>query len=1131
MKRILALILSMALLLGSIPAAFAAEETDERPALQTVAIYNFDDGSTQGVYGMGSCSANVSTAQAHSVPYSLYISNRTETWNAGQFDMSGQLKAGNTYRFSAYVYHECETEASFQFTLKVSDDQETGYQAVDAITVPAGEWGLLSGEYTVNAADTMLMPYVELTSSLDSYYIDDIRVDLIDGEVIPTEIEEDIISLKDAFDDFTIGATIGGSVMSDPSGNQLKLLTKHFDTFAIENQLKAQYVLDYATSVANLDTYNEDAALSFAAAIPYLEFAKENGMKVNAQTLVWHSMTPEWFFHEDYDVTKPFASRELMLTRLENYVEGVLTWCETNYPDLISYWIVVNEAIADDNNSIRQDALWYATVGEDYVAKTFEFANKYKPEGVDFLYNDYNMEASAERTQFMLDYLTEYGIIEKGWVDAFGFQAHIQMGWPGTGSMKDAMRLVDNAGLRVYVTELDIKFGQSDINNYEAEYFAYRAQKDRYIEIFTTLMGLIEEGIDIPDITLWGLNDSYTWLTSMYGEAQYPMLFDKYNQAKLAYYGLLEVAGLAESPENLALNCDGAASGQMADNHAPKYAFDGDISTRWASQTGDKVGDYWIYVDLGEAKKFNFIKIKWEDCYGKKFYMQYANENPENEDSWTTFADRLIGGGEQSIFTDEFITARYVRMFATEKSNDHWGCSIWEMGVYYDETIPENPYNKDPNSSENYAIDKAATASSVDGEHTADLATDGNKKTRWCSAYSDPQWITVDLGEEKLINRVILRWEAAYAKAFSIKVSTDNENWKTVYLTDNGKGGVETLDFNDVTARYVKMDGTARGTNWAYSIYEFEVYYVTRQGDVTFPDPENPDNPDNPPVVPPVNPDNEGNLALGATVVADSVNEAYNTNTAEKVNDGDVATRWQSNAAGTSENPAWIYLDFGMAVTFDKVNIVWELARSSVDGYTIEYSNDAENWLTVVNEDRQRDTVADPQVDTAIFDAVTAQYVRIYCTNPDNNKGSPSIYELRVYNTSGEDNPPVDPPVPTVTPEDFGLTIENNLLLGISANKTAADFEGLTFDTENIGTGTILTYNEQEYVVIVMGDVNGDGKINSTDFMQIRKKYLGLYDMNGNQFIASDVNGDGKINSTDFMQVRKHFLGLFTIGE
>src|SRR5687768_12517194 len=56
-----------------------------------------------------------------------------------------------------------------------------------------------------------------------------------------------------------------------------------------------------------------------------------------------------------------------------------------------------------------------------------------------------------------------------------------------------------------------------------------------------------------------------------------------------------------------------------------------------------------------------------------------------------------------------------------------------------------------------------ATASSVQGGYVAANAVDGSASTRWGSAFSDPQWIAVDLGSTQSINRVVLNWEAAYS--------------------------------------------------------------------------------------------------------------------------------------------------------------------------------------------------------------------------------------------------------------------------------------------------------------------------------------------------------------------------------
>ena len=101
-------------------------------------------------------------------------------------------------------------------------------------------------------------------------------------------------------------------------------------------------------------------------------------------------------------------------------------------------------------------------------------------------------------------------------------------------------------------------------------------------------------------------------------------------------------------------------------------------------------------------------------------------------------------------------------------------------------------------------------------------AVDGNTGTRWSSAFSDPQWIDVDLGQSYNINHVTLTWEAAYGKAFQIQTSPDNTSWTSIYSTTTGTGGTQSLAVSG-TGRYIRMYGTARGTVYGYSLWEFAV--------------------------------------------------------------------------------------------------------------------------------------------------------------------------------------------------------------------------------------------------------------------------------------------------------------------
>ncbi len=129
-----------------------------------------------------------------------------------------------------------------------------------------------------------------------------------------------------------------------------------------------------------------------------------------------------------------------------------------------------------------------------------------------------------------------------------------------------------------------------------------------------------------------------------------------------------------------------------------------------------------------------------------------------------------------------------------------------------------------PCGTTNAAQGRPATASSVEGaDVAADKAFDGDAGTRWSSQFSDPQWLSVDLGAGQSICQVVLQWEGAYGRSFQIQTSADGSSWTPIHTTTTGTGGTQTLDVNG-TGRYVRMYGTQRGTGYGYSLYEVKVF-------------------------------------------------------------------------------------------------------------------------------------------------------------------------------------------------------------------------------------------------------------------------------------------------------------------
>lgn len=125
----------------------------------------------------------------------------------------------------------------------------------------------------------------------------------------------------------------------------------------------------------------------------------------------------------------------------------------------------------------------------------------------------------------------------------------------------------------------------------------------------------------------------------------------------------------------------------------------------------------------------------------------------------------------------------------------------------------------------NLALRRPAQASSIESEPwAAAFAVDGDPLSRWGSAFgTDPQWISIDLGGYWTVTEVRLSWEAAHATAYRVEFSRDGSMWSTAYSTDRGSGGTVTIPVGGKTARYVRMVGTARNSQYGYSLYELEV--------------------------------------------------------------------------------------------------------------------------------------------------------------------------------------------------------------------------------------------------------------------------------------------------------------------
>ncbi len=328
---------------------------------------------------------------------------------------------------------------------------------------------------------------------------------------------------------FKIGAAISRWNLKTPAHR--RLLCDQFSSFTCENDMKPMFFLDEEENKKEPEKYETSPVLTFKRAIPYLEFARDNGIAMRGHTLVWHNQTPVWFFHEGYDPDKELASRDTMLKRMENYIHGVLDMVQTSFPGVIYAWDVVNEAV--DEGDFRE-SLWTKTVGNDYVFKAFEFARKYAAPDVSLFYNDYE---TAQK--WKCDFITRQilkPLIESKLVDGMGMQSHLLMDHPDPEVYRNALYAFGSLGLQVNITELDM-------HNADPSEESMRALADRYRKFFEIYLEAVKSGsANITSVTFWNLLDEGSWLTGFRRETSYPLLFKGRCEAKQAYYSVLEAA-------------------------------------------------------------------------------------------------------------------------------------------------------------------------------------------------------------------------------------------------------------------------------------------------------------------------------------------------------------------------------------------------------------------------------------------------------------------------------------------------------------------------------------------------------------------------------------------------------------
>jgi endo-1,4-beta-xylanase len=335
---------------------------------------------------------------------------------------------------------------------------------------------------------------------------------------------------------FLIGAALNQGHFRETDTVGVAVIRQHFNTITPENDLKWERVHPAP------DRYN------FEPADKFVEFGEKHGMFIVGHTLVWHSQTPRWVF-EDAD-GKPLT-RDALLQRMRDHIFRVVG----RYKGRVHGWDVVNEALNEDG-TMRQSP-WFRIIGEEYVARAFEYAQEADPKA-ELYYNDYSLENPAKRDGAveLVRRLKAQGLK----VTAIGTQHHNRLHTPTVEQMDAAFRAFKALGVKICVTELDVDVLPRatrrptadvgtrveltpELNPYTAglpdEVQAALAQ--RYAEIFGVFL---KHSDAIHRVTFWGVTDRVSWLNNfpVRGRTNYPLLFDREGKPKPAFDAVVAAA-------------------------------------------------------------------------------------------------------------------------------------------------------------------------------------------------------------------------------------------------------------------------------------------------------------------------------------------------------------------------------------------------------------------------------------------------------------------------------------------------------------------------------------------------------------------------------------------------------------
>lgn len=657
-------------------------------------------------------------------------------------------------------------------------------------TLTAGEWTKFSGTFNVpKTADQIVIRIIEQGTNYGqgdcvkgAYCVTGVSMKKITRP--KPEIEKDIPEWKTSVTESLGNDSIAGTaiMLSEISDDTLmELVEKHFNAVTFGNELKPDALFNYqidGNSVPTKTITFEGEELQVPVvndAGDSLDFSRADAMadkilewnnahpdqkiRIRGHVLVWHSQTQEWFFHENYDITKPYVNKETMNRRLEWFISSVFDHyfgeaANGKYDGLFYGWDVVNEAVigntyrtdkvsaAESLSEIRHgnnSSWWHVYESNEFIINAFKYANHYAPANVELYYNDFG-ETDNTKCEGIVKLINDVKSAEGTRLDAFGMQAHYNVDGFSAAQFKSVAKKYAQAAGKVQLTELDFKASSTYDGTAATKESEYTKMAYCHKNLYEAIKALKKEGTNVSGITVWGVIEPNSWLHSQSdlgggasGSAQCPLLFDGNYKAKPAYWAYVDASQLKPAIQKVTITeaKDGNIAGET-------YTIDqGEVQAE--------------FIPVWDADGLT-VQVKVKDTTVNDADAVTVYVDPENSASDITpdkvtvarTAAAAIAGGYQATVKVSMKNLKVAQQISLDVVVNNDG----KTGSFNDLT------GKQESSSKYYAV--ATMKPGIEKIPYGTISVDGDADAAWGNAVNIP--LTINKGSEASANAKVL-WD------------------------------------------------------------------------------------------------------------------------------------------------------------------------------------------------------------------------------------------------------------------------------------------------------------------------------------------------------------------------------------